>query len=55
MRNDKNDYFNHVGAAFTTGFLFKSTAGLRQSITSGALLSAVVLGYGGFDYLTGKK
>lgn len=41
----KEDYVNHVGAAFTTGFIFKSTAGLRQAFTSGALLSGVVLIY----------
>ena len=50
MRADgKSDYYNHVGAAFTTGFIFKSTAGMRQAFTSGALLSSIVLLWGGLE------
>ncbi|KAJ3340675.1 mitochondrial import inner membrane translocase, subunit timm23 [Gonapodya sp. JEL0774] len=43
---DKQDYYNHIGAAFTTGLLFKSTAGLRQSLTMGALGVSIVSVYG---------
>jgi import inner membrane translocase subunit TIM23 len=49
LRDDKDDYVNHVGAAFTSGFLFKSTIGLRQAMTSGLLLSSVVLSYKGIS------
>ncbi|KAJ3310535.1 Mitochondrial import inner membrane translocase subunit tim23 [Boothiomyces sp. JEL0838] len=51
----KSDYGNHVAAAFTAGFVFKSTAGLRPAVLTGAILSSVVGGYGLFGYLGSKK
>lgn len=52
---DTKDYGNHLGAAFTTGFLFKSTTGLRQAVTSGLLLTSVVGGFGLADNFLLKK
>ncbi|KAJ3324743.1 Mitochondrial import inner membrane translocase subunit tim23 [Boothiomyces sp. JEL0866] len=51
----KNDYGNHVAAAFTAGCLFKSTAGLRPAVLTGTILSSVVSAYGLFGYLSSKK
>ncbi|KAJ3038733.1 Mitochondrial import inner membrane translocase subunit tim23 [Rhizophlyctis rosea] len=42
----KADYGNHVGAAFLSGLIFKSTAGLRPAVFTGVLLSSVVGAYG---------
>ncbi|TPX77260.1 hypothetical protein CcCBS67573_g01480 [Chytriomyces confervae] len=46
FRGGKSDYYNHVTAAFLSGALFKSTAGLRPALIAGGLMAAVVGGYG---------
>ncbi|KAJ3272058.1 Mitochondrial import inner membrane translocase subunit tim23 [Terramyces sp. JEL0728] len=51
----KTDYGNHIAAAFTSGFLFKSTAGLRPAVLTGTILSSAVGAYGFFGYLSTKK
>lgn len=43
---DKSNYYNHAAAAFATGAAFKSTAGIRQSITAGLLLASSVAAVG---------
>ena len=48
MRNT-SDYGNHIGAAFTSGFLFKSTAGLKPAVITGSLLASVVTSFGALD------
>ncbi len=45
----EGDYYNHVGAAFCAGALFKSTAGLRPALVTGAVLSGFVASFGLFD------
>ncbi|KAJ3023574.1 Mitochondrial import inner membrane translocase subunit tim23 [Thoreauomyces humboldtii] len=52
IRGGQSDYFNHVGAAFTSGLLFKSTAGLRPAVMTGAILSGVVGAYGVYEKAT---
>ena len=42
---ETSDYYNHIGAAFTSGALFKSTAGIRPALIAGTLLSGCVLGF----------
>jgi len=49
-RGDKSDYINHIGAAFTTGAIFKSTAGIRPAFIMGTLLSSIVGSYGAYEY-----
>ncbi len=44
----KSDYTNHISAAFLTGFLFKSTAGMRPALLTGSLMAGVVGAYGLF-------
>ncbi|KAI8842757.1 Tim17/Tim22/Tim23/Pmp24 family-domain-containing protein [Chytriomyces cf. hyalinus JEL632] len=46
FRGGKSDYYNHVTAAFLSGALFKSTAGLRPALIAGGLMATVVGGYG---------
>ncbi|KXS18958.1 hypothetical protein M427DRAFT_53428 [Gonapodya prolifera JEL478] len=43
---ETQDWSNHIGAAFATGAIFKSTAGLRQSLTMGVLGASIVSVYG---------
>ncbi|KAJ1332690.1 hypothetical protein BSLG_008319 [Batrachochytrium salamandrivorans] len=50
MIRDKSDYLNHIGAAFASGVLFKSTAGARPALITGSLLATIVSAYGVFDY-----
>lgn len=45
----ETDYYNHVGAAFTSGYLFKVTAGQRPAIVTGALLASAVSAFGLID------
>ncbi|KAJ3047153.1 Mitochondrial import inner membrane translocase subunit tim23 [Rhizophlyctis rosea] len=45
----KNDYGNHIGAAFLSGLIFKSTAGLRPAVFTGALLATIVGAYGAYE------
>ncbi|KAI8819218.1 Tim17/Tim22/Tim23/Pmp24 family-domain-containing protein [Fimicolochytrium jonesii] len=52
MRGGQSDYYNHVAAAFTSGFLFKSTAGLRPAVFTGAILAGVVGAYGAWEHIT---
>jgi hypothetical protein len=52
---EKDDYVNHIGAAFTSGMLFKCTAGLRPAILTGGILSAAVATYGGLTGAFTKK
>jgi hypothetical protein len=47
-----DDYQNHLAAAFTAGYLFKCTAGIRPALISGSLLSSVVLGFWGYEFYT---
>ncbi|KAI9028633.1 Tim17/Tim22/Tim23/Pmp24 family-domain-containing protein [Hyaloraphidium curvatum] len=46
---DVKDYSNHILAAFTTGVIFKSTAGFRQAIVMGSTLGTGVVLYGMLD------
>lgn len=46
---DKSDYYNHISAAFLSGFIFKSTAGLRPAFLTGSILASVVSAYGLYD------
>ncbi|KAI9201793.1 Tim17/Tim22/Tim23/Pmp24 family-domain-containing protein [Polychytrium aggregatum] len=50
----QSDYYNHIPAAFITGFIFKSTAGLRPAAIMGSLLASVVAGYGALTTLQGS-
>lgn len=45
----KSDYFGHIGSAFLSGFLFKSTAGLRSAGVTGAMAASIVAAYGAFE------
>ncbi|KAI8905716.1 hypothetical protein PhCBS80983_g02610 [Powellomyces hirtus] len=49
LRGGESDYFNHIGAAFTSGLLFKSTAGLRPAVLTGGILAGIVGAYGVWD------
>ncbi|KAI9017503.1 hypothetical protein BC832DRAFT_527197 [Gaertneriomyces semiglobifer] len=49
LRGGESDYYNHLGAAFTSGFIFKCTAGLRPAILTGSILASVVGTYGVVD------
>ncbi|KAJ3415703.1 Mitochondrial import inner membrane translocase subunit tim23 [Chytridiales sp. JEL 0842] len=40
-----SDYYNHFSAAFLTGAIFKSTAGIRPALVAGTLMSSVVGAY----------
>ncbi|TPX31084.1 hypothetical protein SmJEL517_g05505 [Synchytrium microbalum] len=40
-----SDYYNHIGSAFVTGILFKSTAGIRPAAIMGTLLASIVGAY----------
>jgi inner membrane translocase subunit Tim23 len=43
IRKDKpNDYYNHVGAGFISGALYKSTAGLKVATLSGGIFAGMV-------------
>jgi import inner membrane translocase subunit TIM23 len=44
-----SDYYNHISAAFLSGFIFKSTAGLRPAFLTGSILASVVSVYGVYD------
>jgi hypothetical protein len=48
LRGEK-DYLNHVSAAFISGLIFKSTAGLRAATIQGFILSSIVGGYGAWS------
>ena len=48
----ETDYFNHIGAAFASGFIFKSTAGLRPAFLTGSILASVVSSYGIYDKMS---
>jgi hypothetical protein len=52
---ETDDYINHVGAAFTSGVLFKSTAGLRPAVLTGTILGAAVMSYGVITDAFSKK
>jgi import inner membrane translocase subunit TIM23 len=52
---ETNDYYNHVAAAFTSGALFKSTAGLKPALLAGSILSGVVLGFAALERFTLKS
>ncbi|RKO90260.1 Tim17/Tim22/Tim23/Pmp24 family-domain-containing protein [Blyttiomyces helicus] len=49
-----SDYYNHIGAAFTSGFIFKCTAGLRPAVLTGSILASVVSAYGMWDRGVGQ-
>ncbi|KND03196.1 protein transporter TIM23 [Spizellomyces punctatus DAOM BR117] len=51
MIRGESDYINHISAAFTSGFIFKSTAGLRPAFLTGSILASVVGSYGLWDKL----
>jgi hypothetical protein len=44
-----SDYYNHVSAAFLSGVIFKSTAGLKPAFLTGSILASVVSVYGLYD------
>ena len=44
-----NDYYNHIGSAFLSGFIFKSTAGLKPAFLTGSILASIVSSYGLYD------
>ncbi|KAI9100539.1 hypothetical protein DFS34DRAFT_614914 [Phlyctochytrium arcticum] len=48
-----SDYYNHIGAAFTSGLIFKCTAGLRPAVLTGSICASVVGGYGVWETITG--
>lgn len=50
LRDGTKDYWNHVGSAFASGFLFKCTAGLRPALITGSLLGSAVSAYGALEY-----
>eukprot|EP00842_Homolaphlyctis_polyrhiza_P005198 jgi/Hompol1/567/HPOL_002550-RA len=52
VRGDKSDYFNHIAAAFASGVIFKSTAGIRPALVTGTILAATVSSYGVLEVLT---
>jgi hypothetical protein len=52
---ETKDYYNHTAAAFLSGALFKSTAGIRPAFLTGGILSGVVLAFGAFDSLLNKS
>ncbi|KAJ3106420.1 Mitochondrial import inner membrane translocase subunit tim23 [Phlyctochytrium planicorne] len=41
-----SDYYNHISAAFLTGLIFKSTAGIRPALLAGSIMASVVSLYG---------
>ncbi|KAJ3151170.1 Mitochondrial import inner membrane translocase subunit tim23 [Geranomyces michiganensis] len=45
----ESDYYNHIGAAFISGLIFKSTAGLRAAVLMGSMFSGVIGAYGIWD------
>lgn len=45
-KEESNDYYNHVGAGFLSGAIFKSTAGIRAATLSGGLFAGMVALYG---------
>ncbi|KAI9000278.1 Tim17/Tim22/Tim23/Pmp24 family-domain-containing protein [Gaertneriomyces semiglobifer] len=51
FRGGQADYYNHIAAAFTSGFIFKCTAGMRPAVLTGSILASVVGAYGVFDTL----
>ncbi|KAL2916307.1 Mitochondrial import inner membrane translocase subunit tim23 [Polyrhizophydium stewartii] len=51
----KTDYVNHISAAFASGVLFKSTAGVRPALITGTMLASTVSVYGLFEYLTASR
>ncbi|RKP02714.1 hypothetical protein CXG81DRAFT_17682 [Caulochytrium protostelioides] len=51
---ETSDYYNHVAAAFTSGVLFKCTAGPRAAVLTGTLLSGAVLAYGAAAHYVGE-
>ncbi|KAI8616464.1 Tim17/Tim22/Tim23/Pmp24 family-domain-containing protein [Chytriomyces sp. MP71] len=55
LRNGKSDYYNHLTAAFLSGAIFKSTAGVRPALIAGGLMTAVVGAYGLNEVWTEKK
>ncbi|EGF77785.1 hypothetical protein BATDEDRAFT_91477 [Batrachochytrium dendrobatidis JAM81] len=55
MIRGKSDYFNHISAAFASGILFKSTAGIRPAVITGSILASIVSGYGIFEYAMASK
>ncbi|KAI9335461.1 hypothetical protein BDR26DRAFT_839308 [Obelidium mucronatum] len=46
---DTSDYYNHLAAAFLSGAIFKSTAGVRPALIAGGLMTGVVGAYGLWD------
>ncbi|KAJ3278297.1 mitochondrial import inner membrane translocase, subunit timm23 [Blyttiomyces sp. JEL0837] len=49
-----SDYINHVSAAFVTGVIYKSTAGLRPALIAGGLMAGAVSAYGALEQF-GKR
>lgn len=43
---DTSDYYNHLSAAFLTGSIFKSAAGVRPALLMGSLLTVLASGFG---------
>ncbi|OUM62558.1 hypothetical protein PIROE2DRAFT_61820 [Piromyces sp. E2] len=41
-KDEPNDYYNHVGAGFLSGALYKSTAGLKVATLSGGIFAGMV-------------
>ncbi|KAI8812254.1 Tim17/Tim22/Tim23/Pmp24 family-domain-containing protein, partial [Cladochytrium replicatum] len=50
LRDDKSDYFNHLSAAFLSGLIFKSTAGIKPALTAGVLMASAVGSYGVYEW-----
>ncbi|KAJ3120689.1 Mitochondrial import inner membrane translocase subunit tim23 [Nowakowskiella sp. JEL0407] len=46
LRDGKSDYYNHISAAFLSGFLYRSTAGIRPALFAGWIMASVVSAYG---------
>ncbi|KAJ3169664.1 mitochondrial import inner membrane translocase, subunit timm23 [Geranomyces variabilis] len=45
----ESDYYNHIGAAFASGMIFKCTAGLRPAVLMGTMFAGVIGAYGIWD------
>jgi mitochondrial import inner membrane translocase subunit TIM23 len=52
---ETSDYYNHCGAAFLSGALFKSTAGIRPAVLTGGILSFSMMAYGAVEKLLSKS
>ncbi|KAJ3145577.1 Mitochondrial import inner membrane translocase subunit tim23 [Geranomyces michiganensis] len=51
----ESDYYNHIGAAFASGMIFKCTAGLRPALLMGSMFASVIGAYGVWDRFLSRE